>query len=441
MISSTRLSILAGVILITPGISPAVTPGSAQAAELHEFSKGKPARAAEVNENFDNLDQRLLKLESSQMSEQAIDCNSDANALLNTILQNNTSYTLSGMCNGPILIDNRRDITLKGDASGSKDDGVMLPAGLTEHPYGAVVVLKSSAIKLDNLTLSASNYVAQTYPFGENVASLSAGDQSWIDITNVDFTGGDYSVDVYNGAQLSLHQGVTVNGYNRAGLSAYNHALIRTHDDITVSGIVGASTESYPYAISAIANSIVEIRHGGSFSGASGQPIDEYATAVWSGDNSTIRFGNSDNPTTVNGSIESAYSSMVRIDGNLTLNGALAAYHRGYIRATGVTQSGGPIYAGDAATIRTEAASLTPVNMDYPATPIDVYRQGNLRMNNTTANLGGNALSVSSFAIINLRGSTDLGGADIFCHDPNQISLQGSVTGVGNVSCFGFQGP
>jgi len=429
MISSTKLSVMAGVIFITPGIM--------QAAELHQFSKGKPARAAEVNENFDNLGQRLLKLESSQRSQQAIDCNGDANALLDTTLKNNTSYTLSGMCNGPILIDNHRDITLEGDGIGSKDDGVMLPAGLTEHPHGAVVVLKSSAIRLDNLTLSASNYVAQTYAFGENVASLSAGDDSWIEVTNVDFNGGDFSVDVYNGGQLSLRQGVTVTGYNRAGLSAYNHALIRTHDDITVSGIVGASTDTYPYAISAIGNSIVEIGQGGSFSGASGQPVDEYATAVWSGDNSTIRFRDGGNPTTINGSIESAYSSMVRIDGNMTLNGALAAYHRGYIRATGITQSGGPIYAGDAATIRTESASLTPVNTVYPTAPIDVYRQGNLRMNNTTANLGGNALHVSSFAIVNLRGSTDLGGADIFCHDPNQISLRASVTGVGNVSCFG----
>jgi hypothetical protein len=429
MISSTRLSVLAGVILITPGIS--------QAAELHEFSKGKPARAAEVNENFDNLEQRLLKLESGQMSYQAIDCNSDANALLDTTLENNTSYTLSGMCNGPILIDNHHDITLEGDASGSKDDGVVLPAGLTEHPHGAVVVLKSSAIRLDNLTLSASNYVAQTYPFGENVATLSAGDQSWIDVTNVDFSGGDFSVDVYNGAQLSLHKGATVTGYNRAGLSAYNHALIRTHDDITVSGIIGASTDTYPYAISAIGNSIVEIGQGGSFSGASGQPVDEYSTAVWSGDNSTIRFRDSGSPITVNGSIESAYSSMVRIDGNMTLNGALAAYHRGYIRATGVTQSAGPVYAGDAATIRTESTSLTPVSMDYPTAPIEVYRQGNLRMNNTTVNLGGNALYVSSFAVLNLRGSTDLGGAGISCHDANQINLQGSVTGVGNVSCFG----
>jgi hypothetical protein len=312
----------------------------------------------------------------------------------------------------------------------------MLPPGLTVNPIGAVAITRSSSIELENLTLSARNYVGQPYLFDADVASLSAGTQSFVEAREVDFIGGDYSVDIFNGSQLALHQGVTVTDYNRAGLSAYNHALIRSHAPVAVSGIVGTSTETYPYAISAIGNSIVEINDGGSFSGASGQLVDEYPTAVWSGDNSTIRFGDSSHPTTVNGSIESAYSSMVRINGNLTLHGAMAAYHRGYIRATRTIQSGGPIYAGDAATIRFVSSNLTPPNPDFPYATIDVYRQGNFRIEDTIVNLGGNTLQVSGFGIINLRGSSNLGGADISCHDPNQISIRNEVTGVGNILCL-----
>jgi len=420
---------LTGLAFIVPGLVNATIP--------HKFAKGKPARAAEVNANFKAIDQRLLQLESGAPGSVAIDCSADVNAFLNTTIENNTAYTLTGMCNGPIWIDDRNNVTIEGDGSGSKDDGVILQAGLTENPYGAIGVWKSKAIKLDNLTISAANYASQTYVFGDNVATLSAGDQSFINVANVDFVGGDYSVSVYNGTQLNLREGVSVTDFNRRGLDAYNHGLIRTHNDITVTGIVGSSTDTYPYAISAINNSIVEVKDGGSFTGASGKPVDEYATAVWSGDNSTIRFGNGTNPTTVTGSIESAYSSMVRISGNMALNGTLAAYHRGYIRATGITQSGGEIYAGDAATVRFESSNLTPSSVVNPNSPVDVYRQGNLRMNNTTVNLGGNGIYVSGFGFLNLRGSTNLGGADIFCQDPVQISIRNTVTGVGTVSCDG----
>jgi hypothetical protein len=428
MFTSSIIGAVSAVTFILPGLAAATPPDG--------VSHGKPARESIVMQRFEAMEQRLLALESGMPQQVSIDCNADVNAFLGTTIRSNTIYTLSGMCNGPIWIDNRHDIVIQGDNSGSGDDGVLLPPGLAEHPVGAIALWKSTAIRLDNLALSADNYVNQTYSFGENVAALGVAEQSWAEVADVAFSGGDFSVDVNNGAQLSLRQGVSIVGYNRAGLSAYNHGLIRTHDDISVSGIVGRSTETYPYAIVAINNSIVEITAGGNFSGASGQPVDEYPTAVWSGDNSSIRFSNSANPTTVNGSIESAYSSMVRISGNLTLNGALASYHRGYIRATGLTQSGGPIYAGDAATIRFESSRLTPPNATFPWATLDIYRQGNLRMNDTEVNLNGNTIYVSGFGFLNLRGETDLNHANISCHDRHQISIRPSVDNVGFVNCF-----
>lgn len=433
MISSKAMTTVGALALILPGLATAAPPNNT--------GQGKPARETVVEERFEAMEQRLLALESGLPNQVEIDCTGDANAFLGMTVQSNTIYTLSGMCNGPIWINNRHDIIIQGDNSGVKDDGVQLPPGLPEHPRGALALSQSPGIRLDNLVLSADHYVSQSYAFGDNVASLIATDQSRIEVENVDFVGGDFSVEISNGSQLDLYQGVTVTGYNRAGLSAFNHGLIKTHADIGVSGIVGLSTDVYPYAIQAIGNSLVEITAGGSFSGASGQDVDEYPTAVWSGDNSTIHFANSSNPTTVNGSIESAYSSMVRISGNLTLNGALASYHRGYIRATGLTQSGGPIYAGDAATIRFESSNLTPPNGEFPWATLDIYRQGNLRMNDTLVNLNGNTIYASGFGILNLRGNSNLNFANISCHDPNQISIRPQVQNVGNVSCFYYEFP
>lgn len=380
---------------------------------------------------------RILALEGNAgMQEFAIDCAADADALRNVEIQDNSTYVLSGICNGPVWLEGRINVTFAGDGSGDKDDGVMLPSGLTEHPYGALGIWRSTGIRLENLLVSSANYVSQSYSFGDNVSSLSAGNQSHIDASDVDFIGGDYSVSIYNGSQLDLREGVQVIDFNRSGLDAYNQALIRTHEYISVSGIVGSSTETYPYAIVATNNSTVEIRNGGDFIGASGQPVVEYPTAVWSGDNSTIRFRNGSNPTMITGSIESAYSSMVRIDGNMTLLGALAAYHIGYIRATDTTQSGGEVYAGDSSNVRLESSDIAPSSVIYPCCGFEAYRLGNIRLNNTSVDTNGNPIYVSGFGIFDARGNTDLGGAEIFCHDANQIRIRSEVTNAGPVSCF-----
>ena len=65
------------------------------------------------------------------------------------------------MCNGPVWISSRDNIVIEGDATGSRDDGIILPAGLVENPYGAIGIWDSASVSLDNLTLSAENYVSQ----------------------------------------------------------------------------------------------------------------------------------------------------------------------------------------------------------------------------------------------------------------------------------------
>ena len=394
---------------------------------------------ADIAENSDRID-TLEAGSGPGGGEIAVNCTADANAFMGNIIQDNTTYILTGMCNGPIWIENHRNVTITGDGDGDKDDGVMLPADLVANPFGAIGAWNSQIVKLENLTVSAANYVTQTYSFGSNVSSLIAGDQSFIEVSDVDFVGGDYSVSIYNESQLNVNEGVSILDFNSAGLSAYNGSLIRTNHVTTVTGLIGGSNQTYTYAILAENNSVVEVKGGGSFSGASGVPFDEYPNAVWSGDNSTIRFGVGANPTVVHGSIESAYSSMVRISGNLTLNGALAAYHRGYIRAVDIIQSNGEVYAGDAASLRIESSELSPSSTNFPCCGMEAYRQGNMRLNKTKVNVLGDdhTIYVSGFSVLDIRGEgSDLGGADISCHDANQIRIRAGVMNVGNVTCFG----
>ena len=117
------------------------------------------------------------------------------------------------------------------------------------------------------------------------------------------------------------------------------------------------------------------------------------------------------------------------------MNGYIGAYHTGYTRVVDTTQSGGLLEAGDGGFLRFDSSSLTPTSLLFPTTPVDIYRMGKLRVGNTAMDLGGNGFSVTGFGYINLRGTTDLGGADIGCHERGLIFIQGSVTNVGTIGC------
>jgi hypothetical protein len=242
---------------------------------------------------------------------------------------------------------------------------------------------------------------------------------------------------VYRNAIVRLREGVSVTGFNSAGLSVFMGAHIHTEADITVTGIVGASTENSTGAISASANGTVQIRNGGTFTAGSNSqtqdlsPDDIYPAAVWAGDNGTVRVHGGSNPAVFNGAVESGYGGMVRMTGDTTIHGVIGVYHSGVMLLDGVDQDTDTIWVGDGGYLRVESGSLLPLSFyDYP---IDLYRAGRARINNTTINLGVKDITVGTYSILQLRGSTDLGGANIDCS--GLVSIRDTVTNVGDVSC------
>ncbi len=253
-------TLLIPLLLIFTGVASADLP--------HRFSAGDPARASEVMGNFDSLDQRITALETRTNQNVDVDCSADVNALINTTLEDYTTYTLTGMCNGPIHVTERRNVVIQGDGSGVKDDGIMLPSGLTEHPFAALGVYESKAVTIENLTISSDNYKSKTYSFGENVSTLHSGDQSHVDVYDVNFIGVDCSGVAFDAGQINLRSGVQVIDFNRTGVDATRGSIIRIYEDTTVTGLNGTSTDDYPSALNATANSVVEVRNGGTYPGA-----------------------------------------------------------------------------------------------------------------------------------------------------------------------------
>ncbi|MCP4765297.1 MAG: hypothetical protein GY875_03415 [Gammaproteobacteria bacterium] len=269
--------------------------------------------------------------------------------------------------------------------------------------------------------------------------ALGAGDASHVEVTDVEFLGGDYGIDAYRLAIVRLREGISVDGFNRGGLNVFMGAHIRTDEDITVTGIIGVSTENSTPAINASANGTVQIRNGGTFTAGSNpqtqdlSPDDIYPAAVWASDNSTIRVHGGDNPAVFNGAVEVGYSAMVRMTGDTTIHGVIGVYHSGVMHLTDVVQDTDTIWVGDGGFLRVESGNLSPVSLYDSA--MEAYRSGRIRVNNTTINLGGKTLYVGGFSVLNLRGDTTLGDDGIDCRTGNNLNIREGVIH-GPVSCW-----
>ncbi len=77
----------------------------------------------------------------------AVDCTADTNAFLNTTIQDNMTYTLTGMCKGPIWVGPGKNVTIEGDNTG---------ATLSGPGSDSVLTMRGATVVLRNLTIDAA---------------------------------------------------------------------------------------------------------------------------------------------------------------------------------------------------------------------------------------------------------------------------------------------
>ena len=131
---------------------------SEDATSLTVFQANTPAKASEVNNNFNYLNGRIAALENSAQAPVAamsIDCTDNADALKSYLATlssgNRMTVTATGVCNGPLEITTD-NLTVQGDdltIIGQPEEG-----GAEDELY-AVIAQGSSNLKLSNLTIQS----------------------------------------------------------------------------------------------------------------------------------------------------------------------------------------------------------------------------------------------------------------------------------------------
>jgi len=374
------------------------------------------------------IDTRISAIEGAGQNI-AIDCATDNTALLNTTLAPGNTYVLTGMCNGPILISQPAGTyRFQGDASGSKDDGIILPVGLT-NDY-AVSAYGPVAVTFDNLTISGANYTLNTDHF---VYTLDISSGSAVSISNVDIVGGDYGVNV-NNADLEISSGVTITGFRELGLAARNGGFINSGSGpLTVTGAPAPLAGPESGAIAAFKGAIIIIEVGGTFTPGTNDgtnpDFENYAAGAW--DNGTIRV-TSGGTSTFNGIVVSSRSSAIRFKSGV-INGGISVYNNSNIQLNNVTQSGGEI---DLSTNSTLGINPGTTISNNASDDIQVSRSSVLFFDEGVVgnNSGAETILVESGSVMETLGnvSTNLNSRNVTCTN-NSTYIQGNATMVGTV--------
>lgn len=238
--------------IISTLLASSVLTVTANASETipHIFSPSTPAKASEVNENFDYINSRLNQLEETSSNsgvavlELNIDCTDNPAALNEAYLQNrlkkDLSFFITGSCYGDIntpRVEGESVTNVQSQVvaiTGTDETAALIDNNLT----GGINLWASfsGGLYLRDLTITTSGGIPVA--FSRN----SHGDISNVTISKAE---GDAYAGIYvqEGAQIYLGN-VEVNGFD-TGISGRNGAVIRATDDISITALnTGISLQS-----------------------------------------------------------------------------------------------------------------------------------------------------------------------------------------------------
>ena len=367
-----------------------------------------------IKSAVNDVDQRLLPLEARANGQTVnVDCTSDPAALKNLTFASNTTYVLSGICDGQVVVGpGLGPVNIEGDGIGVQDDGITLAAGETDaNTVFAAIYASGSQLSLSDLVIDVTAYNGTSDLYIAGVGSYNGAS---VYMENVSVVGGDEGIGAYNGGVVFIDQGVSVTGFRAIGLAAARGSVVRARGAVTVTG--GSNQEgSSSEAIAAFDQGHVDVGGGGTIEPASGTGLSsalDTAAAVSSNRNGSIRVIDA----TVNGTVWSGNDSNVRLQNVTQSGGNIDTYRLGYIRVRNSSVAGAAgdgVFAGVFSVIRMDSTSI-----------------GNAS--------GTGSINIYNFGVVDLRGTSDLNGRDINCSEPREVRIIGGlVANVGTVSCFG----
>jgi hypothetical protein len=269
----------------------------AYAAVPNTFSAGQAASAADVNENFTDLDGRVSALETASVNPTsvAINCGADPEALKNASITKDTTYIITGACNGPIYVE-VNNVHLLGTSNAN--DSIVLPAGVDDS---AVWAGGANNLQITNLFLDLRE---------TNAANDTAGiwaRNAFVRLRDSRIEGGSSGVSPFRGATVRLDGTNSITEFRNSGLNASDQSNINTRGQTTVTTTL--TDDDNVKAIRASGGSSIDIRSGITAS----VPTSADGRAINAESNAFVRIRKS-GIVSLTGDIRSEQSSSIKIE-------------------------------------------------------------------------------------------------------------------------------
>ncbi len=265
-----------------------------------------------------DLDARVSDLETGagaggERSLVEVDCINDPDALLNPPIggqfAENTTYEISGACNGPLYVTRDWVYFVGVDPAAA----IVLPAGTPDPGIGAVFGDGAHDLRVANLLIDAS---AWANPAG--AAAQAAGvyaRNAFVRVIDSDVVGGSYGINPYRNAIVRLEGEVNVTEFYNAGISAGDQSLITTRGQVNISTSIAA--DQYLVAVEAYRIGLVDLRGGLRVTlPPENEESDFEPIAIYANDNSMVRV-RSGGVVDVNGYVFAENRSQVDLEEGL----------------------------------------------------------------------------------------------------------------------------
>jgi hypothetical protein len=296
--------------------------GSAQA--LTTFTAGTPAKAAEVNDNFLELLDRINDLEVVNSGETLnIDCSADSTALATAISDalSGTTFIITGTCAGPIFVD-RAGLTFRANTAGV--DGISATGS-------DALSIRAHTTQLEDLKITTSAGYIGVLVFNGGIATIK----------NLHVTGAEWAVIVARGGAAKISDTTNIDVMNAV-----------SGGSLRIEGGNGG------FKIGAFRNGTIEIRDT-----AAGSTF----TGIQAADGGVVRARGIGTNITVDGKVDVYRTSSAYFEGPLTVNyggsdEGLVALENSSVRLRGGTVNALTLAAGSSVIHAYNTAFVDPTD-------------------------------------------------------------------------------
>ncbi len=264
-----------------------------------------------------------------------VDCYANPDAFSQPPISNNlapnTTYNITGACNGPLYITADGVRLVGADISAS----IVMPEGHPDVANGTIFADGAHDLRIENLFIDVTAFSTGAAQ-GTDAAGVYARN-AFVRLIDSHIEGGLWSINPFRNAIIRLQGDVTFTNFVNAGISVGDQSLVSARGPVTLSTTV--TDNSHVTAVEAYRGGVADFRRGIVVTVPAEDPYAGFfPTAITSSGHSIVRIRDR-GVVIVNGRMAASSSASITMQRG-TLNGRIDVENSGRLSLSNINQTG-----------------------------------------------------------------------------------------------------